>query len=83
MEADHFNLRKFKAIEQLGDGPYRDQFVGILSHDLRSPLSAIAAGAAASREVQRVPCNARCYGALLEAVVACAAIGSSIVKIHP
>lgn len=25
---------------------YRDQFIGILSHDLRSPLSAIAAGAA-------------------------------------
>lgn len=25
---------------------YRDQFVGIISHDLRSPLSAITAGAA-------------------------------------
>jgi signal transduction histidine kinase len=45
---------------------YRDQFVGILSHDLRSPLGAITAGAALlARAADRDPRQARVASRIL------------------
>jgi signal transduction histidine kinase len=56
-EADLHGVQRFNeavdealtaSIERFSDrvGAYRDQFIGMLSHDLRSPLNAITAGAA-------------------------------------
>lgn len=42
-ETSHMALRGF--IREHREDRYRDQFVGILGHDLRNPLDAIAAGA--------------------------------------